>query len=303
MLMLVLAVVLRVVQPVGEATTTCPTVEFSGIQKHRADFGKVVFLFGDSIMRGWSLATFTPAPNHPLWCLRSPGAVLATLRSENALGSYTYVTVNGSELAEPSVIEGYIEDGTIRDGDIIVVQDAGGHPHPPRTYQERLLGVRRAATLDHAITVVVLTTPDYIDIARHPESAPNRWSVEVAGMTHNAALRQGATEPIPGTVGRTIMVDWQCHAAPVRENLLQEQGLDIFHSDGIHPNILGQLQLVGLVLDAIGVPVERTRPVEQVAIADIGNLDHEATLKSKTWSKDHAVRWVNRLLTQPHACP
>jgi hypothetical protein len=290
-------------RPVSESRLDCSPVDLAEVQQRRADFGQVVFLFGDSIVRGLALGSFTPPADHPLWCFRSPGAVLATLQAENALGGYAFATVNGSELVEPSVIDGLVENGTIRDGDVIMVEDAGGHPHPPPDYRGRLLGIRRVATLAHAITVVALTTPDYIDVARHPESAPNRWNVEVDGMTHNAALRQGATEPIPGAVGSTILVDWQCHADAVRRQLQVEHGLDIFQPDGTHPNVLGQMQFVGLVLEAIGVPIESTHVVEHIAASAPGQLDHEASLKSATWGVEPAVLWVRRLLTQPRACP
>jgi hypothetical protein len=71
-------------QPVRQMPPPCPSPQIADVWEHREDFGPTVFLFGDSIMRGWALGTFTPPTDHSLWCLRSPGSVRTTLQSANA---------------------------------------------------------------------------------------------------------------------------------------------------------------------------------------------------------------------------
>jgi hypothetical protein len=129
-----------------------------------------------------------------------------------------------------------------------------------------------------------------------------RWNVDVQGMTFNEAITTSAREQISGEIGRTVLMDWRCHADALRNMLTQNYQIDLFQADGIHPNVLGQLHFVGLIFDTLGVPITDTTPA-QAAIARIPQfVDHPSRTTSTRWDANSAVAWAHRLLSRPRAC-
>ncbi|MCC6178754.1 MAG: hypothetical protein IT305_25895 [Chloroflexi bacterium] len=215
---------------------------------------RVIHLYGDSIFRGWALRTFTPAPTHPLYSLRSPTSTIAALFAEHGIPDavvYAGCVLGGrpgapsfsDPVVTPESIRQAIADGAIRPGDLVVLEEAGQHVGAADWYEDAFVSLRAAATDTVATTLLMLTTPDY-----RPAREDCQYDRPLSdGRTLNQIVRAvaSAERPYPG---RTLLVDLDAEMDRCRAAALARDGVDLMHGDGVHPNVWGQLLVVGQIL-------------------------------------------------------
>lgn len=232
---------------------------YVNILDDRDSFGRVVHLYGDSIMRGYALRRFPDnysvdeSDRELLWEQRSPANVLNLLAQKDS--GFTAAYAGGVGLPEKaSPIVGYrVKTNIIRPGDVVVFQDGGGHKLDPEGYAEIYMKIRKSICGSGATAIFLNThhviAPGSLQIENEDIL---RWDVQFGEMTMNDAVKKVATEEVD-----------QCEAAifidvanELRE--LEQRGHSVLHSDGYHLNVTGQWAVAHLIERAI-----RTMPPVQ----------------------------------------
>jgi len=217
----------------------------------RDAYGRVVHLYGDSLMRGWALRRFpdefTDAQRRAEanWRYRSPAAMLnSTAWHAGAVAIFAGKTGQPSG-ATADLMRERVRIGMIRPGDVVVLEDSGRHAGDPIAYAANWLALRRAlANAD--VTIIMITVPDRVT-EESLSGAPAhlfRYDAPFNGITHNAATANAAQAPVEGT-SRTILVE-------LNETLEVSGRL---HRDGVHPNIYGQCIMAAAIANAAELPV------------------------------------------------
>jgi hypothetical protein len=221
------------------------------IASTRGAYGRVVHLYGDSLMRGWALRRFPDELNaeqrraEPNWRHRSPAAMLnSTAWQAGAVAVFAGNTGQPGG-ADVDALRESIAIGVIRPGDIVVLEDSGRHEGDPVAYAANWLALRRALA-NAGVTIIMITVPDAIT-QETISGAPAhlfRYDAPFNGVTHNAATANAARAPIEGS-SRTILIE-------LNETLEVPGRL---HRDGIHPNICGQCIMTAAIATAAELPV------------------------------------------------
>ncbi|MCC7369231.1 MAG: SGNH/GDSL hydrolase family protein [Chloroflexi bacterium] len=201
---------------------------------------------------GYALGAAAPPATHPLFAIRSPSSTLRFLLasagvSDVGVGGGT--TLIGSEpFAEeaelavyPERLQTMFDQHIIRDGDTLMLEDAGPHGSDPSWYREALRTLVAVAATRPALTVLLLTTPSV-----PPAPLGCQWDAVFGGQSHNDAIRAVAAEPWSCDV---VLVDWAVAFTPHHAYALGQWGIPLVHADGIHPNVWGQLLMVRLILE------------------------------------------------------
>lgn len=207
---------------------------------------------GDSVVGGYALGDAAPPATHPLFAIRSPSSTLRYLLagagvSDVGVGGGT--TLIGSEpFADEAELAVYperlavmLDQRVIRNGDTLVLEDAGPHGGDPVWYRDALRALLAVAATRPALTVLLLTTPSL-----PPAPLGSQWDALFGGQSHNGMIRAVAAEPWPCDV---VLVDWAAAFATHHAYALGQWGVPLMHADGIHPNVWGQLLLVRLILE------------------------------------------------------
>jgi hypothetical protein len=222
---------------------------FSGLVASRT--ARAIVLFGDSISRGYALGGFADVPElatHPLYEFRSIASMGNPALREN--GRPEVIAYAGNAVREPSAparVQSLISDGVIRRGDVVFIEDAGDYARFSPQYRDELIALRRAVVEREAVTCVLMTMFDYSS-----DPAFQFDTKDAAGMTRNDAIRAAAAADIPH-VGDTILLDMNAKMDEWRTSALGQDGVDVIHADGIHPNVWGQMFMTGEILKAAGV--------------------------------------------------
>lgn len=223
---------------------------YDTISTARGAYGRVVHLYGDSLMRGWALRRFPDEFSseqrrvEPNWRHRSPAAMLnSTAWQAGAIAAFAGNTGQPRE-AYASVLRRRARSGVIRAGDIVVLEDSGRHEGNPAAYAAHWIAMRRALA-DADVTIIMITVPDTITRETIGGAPAHffRYDAPFNGITHNSATASAARTQIEGS-SRTILIE-------LNETLEVPGRL---HSDGIHPNIYGQCIMTAAIARASGLP-------------------------------------------------
>lgn len=231
----------------------------------RDSYGRVIHLFGDSIMYGWALRAFPHEMTDEQraaedWPLRAPASMFNAMLADQHPGMIeldeggaavsgalaaayqggTFQPIPRNVAGGADEIRDLVEAGVIRDGDIVVFEDAGRHSGDPAEYAENWRMLRDAlAGVD--VTPVFVTTPDYAE-GEGPTVPLYRYDAPFGegGLSMNDAIRQAADGAV------TIELKQLADLAKVR-------GREPLHTDGIHLNVYGQCLLVSEIAQVAGV--------------------------------------------------
>ncbi|MGR9130763.1 SGNH/GDSL hydrolase family protein [Rhizobium leguminosarum] len=214
---------------------------------NRDNYGRVIFMFGDSIMRGYALGFFPDSStkeqmNNPNWELRSPAS---QLRSLGHMAVYAGLSGQPDRIEDGvEAISSLIGRRVIRDGDVIVLEDAGLHGNDPVEYFNNWLKLGEATKAAN-ITLIMLTVPDDIKAQMLGGDPADlyRYSVEFGSASFNSATVFAAH-----TIGARL-IDYNTMMEKVMKT-----GKTVLHDDGIHPNLDGQTILVNAIIQECTEP-------------------------------------------------
>ena len=190
-------------------------------------------------------------PAHPLYAFRSiPSMANAALQDNGCTVRFAYGGAAIGDPAAPQTIRDRIAAGVIRSGDVVVFEDAGSHGSDPAAYCAQWQALRAAAGDRHDITVVMMSMFDYLT---NPELMPAyQYDVAIGGMTMNQATYAAARADL-GCIGQTLWLDMNAKMDQWRNSALNGDGVNVIHPDGIHPNVWGQMLMVGEIMKAVGL--------------------------------------------------
>lgn len=217
--------------------------------------------------------------NDPLWCMHSLASVLNALFADSGLLeaadhgltipkarlAATYAGALGMPLpkdvsARAAEIAGYIDSGLIRDGDVIIMEDAGYNGQNPDAYEEDWLLLGRTVLPRVKATLVLYDMFD--DIPEEPVMGipPDAFRFDApfpspktgGARSHNQAQRDAVAQLAkdPDNKGRLVYVDMRRRMDAFRAALKDAFGVAALSPEGIHPNIWGEAFLARELLRA-----------------------------------------------------
>ena len=314
-----LGILAGLARPVASfAQAGSPESAYVDIMGDRDRYGRVCHQFGDSIMYGYALGAFPEGGevdptdvgrtagddklplDHPLYAWRCPASAMRQIAAENRLSRFT--AAYGGSMLLP-VIGQLIDTEVIRDGDWVVLEDAGGHGTDPVAYFRQMRQWRRSVVDRVAVTCIMMTMFDYQPYhaelpdaefdRRYPVGGGRTLSCNDAiRMAANSVYWQGAPPP-----GRTRLIDMNRHMDGFRRRLLQEDGVTTMHRDGIHPNCWGQWLLVRELFQAMHGPNLAALAIDDpLALVRANWRFLGYGTKSSTWTQERAVVRLRQLL-------
>lgn len=225
----------------------------------RGRHAKAIHLYGDSIARGFALKQFADevSSSHPMYGFRSIAAMANALLADNGLphvvayGGLALTYVDGGYATGINGIKARVASGVIRSGDVVVIEDAGAHGCDPDEYEAVLLDLRRAVTGSHDVTCILMSMFEY---QIPPNSVPPsyQWDHRFGGRSMNDAIRAAAEAELDA-VGQTLFLDMNSAMDQWRYSAMSIDGVEVMHSDGIHPNVWGQMRMTGEILKIAGL--------------------------------------------------
>ncbi|MBN9320338.1 MAG: hypothetical protein BGN86_05865 [Caulobacterales bacterium 68-7] len=235
---------------------------FPKVVANRDAYGRVVFLFGDSIFRGcaldgWADDIEAAGLVDPLSAVRSPAAMLNAMKTETDDRLFAvYVGNLGQPFAarvDKTVAQMRSMAAIVRPGDVFVFEDAGAHLNDPRDYEANWRTLRATAA-EVGAQVVMMTMPDSLTVETYAGLPADqfRYDVKFGGVSHNDVTRSAARAKVGGKAA--ILLDYDAKMAALDKRIARH-GLAGLKSDGIHPNIWGQCLLVTQLAKAIKAPV------------------------------------------------
>lgn len=287
----------------GTADATC-----TAALTNRAQFGVLVHLYGDSIMRGAALGKFEdgsdPLPTtDPLYVWRSPASMANDLLAANGRPE-RFAYCGGPSVGN---IAARVASGVIRAGDTVVLEDAGDYSAGPNAYYSwwwSILGALNAA----GVTVVMETQYDYCFNNNMICQSPGmQYDLQVASQgTLNDATRRAFLTTVNATSAsgnayahtrRFIDMNWVMDSW--RNSALSVDGVDVMRSDGCHPNVWGQAKLVQQLLAVTGLRpyIVNTSAQQDLAAANYMTLGYGTT--NANWTPARARTYVSVLLGAP----
>lgn len=293
---------------------------YARIVADRDSFGRVVHLFGDSIFRGWALRrpadefSVEEAAREPLWPLRSPASMLNLFLSESGYpirfdghGAVVAAQIaagyagaagqprEATSKAVAAAIARAIERRTIRPGDILAFEDAGGHLRDPDGYQKNWEMLRAAASVID-VTIILMDMFDYLPVEEWGGRPADEYRFDVRFpsaispplRSHNEATRAAAAAEIGGAA-RTLMLPLDAMMDGFKQRMESRFGVAVVHSDGVHPNIWGQCLIVGAIARAAGIEIRLSESGAFAALVrrNVDRLGYGS--RSERWTADAAV--------------
>jgi hypothetical protein len=252
---------------------------------NRNKYDKVIHLVGDSISRGYGLGVFAdqvPA-NHPVYNLRSIASMANSILADSGLPHrFAYTEIDS---VSPQAMLNRIAYGIVRAGDFVVVEDAGDHGSDPVAYENKMFAMREAIAKKHNISAVFMSMFDYL-----PSGPLNcQYDTPFSGRTINEAT-QAAANAVTNFVGQTLWLDMNAQMDNLVTNALTFDQLPVI-LDGVHPNVWGQLLMVGEYLKIVGL-----RPYIKNASSlynTIYNNISYLTYGSPTFNATRAIDYAN----------
>lgn len=279
----------------GTADSTCQE-----ILANRSSHGRIIHLYGDSIVRGAALGQFEDGegaldPAHPLYAFRSIASMANwTLSENNRPERFAYCGgIN------PTTIASRIASGIIRSGDVVVLEDAGGYPAGPNSYYSFWWSARQAASAS-GVTLVMMSMFDYCTGSNM--ACTMQYDTQMMGQgTLNDATRRAAlvtANPVNASghalSGTLLFIDMNWVMDSWRSSAASVDGVEVMRSDGVHPNPWGQAKIVQQLLAAAGLRqyLTNTSAIESFAAANYQDLAYG----SSTFTAQRARVYVSTLL-------
>lgn len=262
----------------------------------RLRYDRVIHLFGDSIMRGFAAGQWADemVSTHPLHRLSSPSRVANSVFADNGLKGW-YMRYAGS--LGVAAIESLLAEGSIRSGDVVVLEDAGYHWADPDAYEESWIKFRSAVVTGGDVTCLMMTMFDYITNFRiYGPQYQYDIPVSPGGRTMNDATRSAALARIPGAIGQTRLIEMRALMDAWRDWAWNADGVRVMLNDGIHPNVWGQAMFVGTMLRHVGLRpyISQVPTAESIAIANWQTLGYGTSHPS--WTPNRAAAYMQRCL-------
>ncbi len=205
---------------------------------------RTIHIPGDCIIRGWGLgiaADAVPVSN-PLYPFRSVWSIANELLEENgAPARAAWFSLPSPTWPGGAGVVSYRVGLDAQPGDFVLFQDAGNHNSDPDAYQAAVEACLDAAAKP-GVSVGIMTTFDY-----SPAPADCQFDLEFNGRTINDAIRAAASARSAPVLDMNAKMDgWRASA-------LSGDGVAVMHPDGIHPNVWGQIRMVGAILAFVGL--------------------------------------------------
>ena len=303
---------------VGRAEEFPPDSVFTQIAANRDAYGRVVFIFGDSVVMLCSLTEvdFSAIKENandqaymvsamadlmrdqekikgkgtdPLWPMHSlassmnfqfaAAGLLDTPDGGDTVPAARLVAAYAGALGQPFAKDvearaGHLaelaKDGVIRDGDVVILEDAGFHGQNPDAYEANWMVLGRAVLENVAATVVMCDMFDAIpdgSIMGVPAEAfrfealfPSK--VPEGKRSHNQALRAAAAKlaALPDSKGKVVLLDLRARMDAFKAALAEGLGGEAIMPEGIHPSPWGVAFMSREYLRAIGLAPQLTNP-------------------------------------------
>lgn len=287
-----------------------PDAVYQQIAANRSAYGRVVFLFGDSVSMMCSLknvdfsamakasnpqalvsamATLMRETNDPAEAARDPLWPMHSLASAmNFLFAHSGLLVseqNGTVIPSAKLVAAYagdlgqpmpatvaeavqeisrrIDAGIIRDGDVVVFEDAGYHGENPDRYEDNWQALAKAVLGRVDVTLVMMDMFD--DIPPGPVLGLPRQSHQYLAMyksprmhgarSHNQATLDAAKAiaRLSDRKGRLVFLDLRLAMDGLKDALHRQLGLSPLSPEGIHPNVWGEALMVREILRGAGL--------------------------------------------------
>lgn len=211
----------------------------------------MIWLFGDSIFRGFALGRFPEAyapeeiEAEPLWPLRAPASMINLMAGEEitALAGLTGLPDPQMIAMGKKDLQRGIDRGMIKPGDSLVFLDVGFHAADPETHRQQWLEVRRNAVADRPFRAFLCTGFDGLTASHRAKRASRGQDTKL--FEHDAAFNRAVVEAAcaPGDYkGETFVIDTG-QAMSDFDAAAGRVGGSAYLSDGVHLNLWGQLRL------------------------------------------------------------
>ena len=208
----------------------------------RGEYRRLVHMYGDSIARGRDGEAY-PSP------LNRIQDIANILLAENGYApEELFVRCPYSQDIEKMRTE--LASGIIDDGDTIVYEDAGPHENDVIARRQRFQSIKRVVKESgRKVSLVFTTIFDYCGQACRGATEYDAL-IGTSGLTMNDVVRSATSD------GFCSLWDWN---KEMDEAVLKLGRFEVspIYSDGIHPNVFGNLVLASSLLNHIGIPVKR----------------------------------------------
>lgn len=281
---------------------------YAQIIADRDAYDKVVHLRGDSIMRGKALKEYEDGdppldPSHPLYRFRSIASTANWALDINNRPRDRFAYAGALDAEEITL---RIQQGVIRAGDVVVLEDAGDCAQGISQYYTYWKACR-AAVVSAGITCVMMTTPDYLAPGFQEDCQFDL--VHTNGPsdsgTLNDAIRRAATVTQSAVhaswsrawTGRTFLIDMNDIMDTFKASCLSADGVLVFLNDNIHPNVWGQMRYVMQLMGANAADLRKyiadVTPMQDLAAANWEFLAYYST--NPAWNANRARTYVAML--------
>jgi hypothetical protein len=292
---------------------------------NRSRYGKVLWLFGDSIYRGTALRKYSDRYTRaeievePLWPFRAPCSMINLAFADSGLlndGDFDiireaeFIACFAGDVGQPGPLEKTLarirslqNSRAIRASDAMVFLNAGPHTSDPDLYEAQWIELRKLATAVSGVTMYICDTFDNLtkQMGRKKGDQPvESFMYEVPwtspsgrSRTHNQATRDAVAFPLE-TPGRTELLELATVIKDWHAESLATTGVPIYMADGIHLNVWGQMRLAGRHLRAIcpEVRVTSLRRTHSLVATQWAQLGYGT--QSPRWTEEAAHSYVDR---------
>ncbi|WP_428560820.1 MAG: hypothetical protein ACP59X_17475 [Solidesulfovibrio sp. DCME] len=261
--------------------------------------------------------------NDPLWCMHSLGTAMNSLFAASGLQTAVNhgLTIPSAKLvaayagglglpfpkdvtARVNEIAKLFDTGVIRDGDVVIMEDAGYNGQNPDAYEANWLALGRAALHGAAVTLILFDMFD--DIPEEPVMGipPDGFRFEAAfpspttggRRSHNQALRDAAAQLAADkdNKGTLVFLDMRRRMDAFRAALADAFGVSALTPEGIHPNVWGEAFLARELLRTAGLAplLGNPQPYRDVLVANASRLALGDTAVDPDKARDFINTWL-----------
>lgn len=215
--------------------------------------------------------------NDPLWPMHSVASAMNSLFAASGLlttddggatiPAATVVAAYAGALGLPfakdvaaraAFIRERIDAGVIRDGDVVVFEDAGFHGQDPDAYADNLMLLGRTLRDRVDVTLVLMDMFDAIPEEKVMGLPPEAFRFEApypsprsgGQRSHNQVIRETAARlsALPDGKGRVVLLPMRSRMDAFRTALSETLGAQAIMPEGIHPTPWGEAFLVREIL-------------------------------------------------------
>lgn len=217
---------------------------------NRNEYGRVVHIYGDSIARGWGFGIFED--KNPLNRIQDIAQIIL---QDNGINEHE-LFFRYAWTQEVKRISQELKSGLIKDGDVIVFEEAGPHEDNIVQYRKKLLAIKDAVESGgQKINLVLTTMFDYWP-------APHYYNSEYDALIGDSNLTMNQVVLEVAKNEYLSVLDWNKLMDRAVEEL-RLFGISPMHRDGVHPNIYGNFLLAISLLNHIGFSISNYNSIKQ----------------------------------------